>query len=147
MIVRATINDLDAMVLLDKQIFPLEPFGRNLWRYALKSKHQRVYLVKEHDAFIGAGSVWITPLKNGKTKGRIYTLGIIQAQRKKGYGGLLLATMIYDLIKEKVSYITLETHAKDIEYIELYKKHGFVKTEDLPEYYEDGDGIRMRKTI
>ncbi len=144
-IIRAGREHLDDIVRLEKIIFPKEPFTRGSYRYLLKSPNAAIFLCVLGGETIGQGTALANRLRNGKSKGRIYSIGVLEPFRRKGYAAMLLNAMEEYLEERTVAFITLETHRRHESSVSFYVKHGYVKTGDLPEYYIDGDGIRMRK--
>ena len=86
-------------------------------------------------------------MRNGKYKGRIYSIGVLPEYRSTGAGKLLLAAMERYLIKSKVSFIVLETLKRKGGAEHFFAKHGYVESKFLPDYYPYGDAVRMKKSV
>ena len=63
----------------------------------------------DNNSSVGFGIALRNKLRNGKYKGRIYSIGVLPAYRSMGAGKLLLDAMEKYLIKSNVSFIVLET--------------------------------------
>jgi len=141
------INDLNTIMDIELKIFPKDAFSRNSYRNLMKNDNALIYMVMMDDKIVGHGTAMLTLLRNKKKKGRIYSIGVLKEYRRQGVAKRLLRVMEDWLIQNKAEYITLETHEHDSHVIKFYEKSGYVKTEDLPDYYEGANGIRMRKTF
>ncbi|TDJ75674.1 MAG: GNAT family N-acetyltransferase [Planctomycetota bacterium] len=89
----------------------------------------------------------LTLLRNKQPQGRFYTLGIERAHRRSGAGSLLLGALEEWLVKEDAGYVTLETRAGRTGAWAFFRAHGYAKTEDLPGYCGEVDGVRIRKDL
>ena len=104
-------------------------------------------MLHDNKSAVGYGIALRNKLRNGRYKGRIYSIGVIPEYKNKGAGGLLLSTMEKHLITSGVSFIVLETlHGTDGAKL-FFLKHGYTESKFLPDYYPYGDGVRMKKII
>ena len=145
--IKAGLKNLNEVVSLEKQIFPADGFSKKAYRYLIKKGW--VFIICYKGKIAGHGCIVINKFRNGKSKGRIYSVGILEKYRGRG----LASTLIKHMEKAcgDVEYITLETHKSHKNVIRLYEKMGYEITEQLPDYYEygdsSGDGVRMRKNL
>ena len=86
-------------------------------------------------------------LRNGKYKGRIYSIGVLPAYRSMGAGKFLLDAMEKYMIRSNVSFIVLETLKGKGGAENFFAKQGYVESKFLPDYYPYGDAVRMRKNV
>ena len=86
-------------------------------------------------------------MRNGKYKGRIYSIGVLPEYRSVGAGKLLLYAMEKYLIKSNVSFIVLETLKGKGGAESFFTKRGYMESKFLSNYYTYGDAVRMRKTV
>ena len=143
-IIKAELKHLDEVMKLESEIFPVDPFSRRAWEHLIKKGW--AFLVYSGNRLAGDGCILINNLKNGKSKGRIYSVGVLDEFRGKGLASALIKAM--EKACGDVDYITLETHKHHKSVIRLYEKLGYEITEPcLLAYYSDGDGVRMRKNI
>lgn len=71
-------------------------------------------------------------------------LAVDSSVRRHGAGTSLLSALRRACMMEGIGTIQLEVRTGNAQAIEFYKRHGFVITESLPHYYNDGgDGYRM----
>ena len=103
------------------------------------------FLLRDNGSSVGFGVALRNKLRNGKYKGRIYSIGVLPEYRSTGAGKILLAAMEKYLIKSKVYFIVLETlkGKGGAEY--FFAKHGYAESKFLPDYYPYGDAVRMKK--
>jgi ribosomal protein S18 acetylase RimI-like enzyme len=144
MIVKATLDQLDEIMEAEALIFPKEPFSRRAYKYLIGKGW--VYLIFAKEGLAGTGIILLNNLKNGKKKGRIYSVGVLDKFRGRGLASMLIKYMEIEMVG--VEYITLETHKHHKNVIRLYEKLGYEIYEPLlKDYYTDGDGVRMKKYI
>lgn len=72
---------------------------------------------------------------------------ILEDERGKGYGSLLMAYLVSIAIEKRVINITLEVRQSNIIAINLYKKYGFREVALRHNYYDGEDGILMEKQV
>lgn len=144
-IVAADLGHLGEILRVEESLFPIEPFSRRAYRYLIDAANADVLVGLLDGKIIGHGVGVQKRLRSGKLQGRIYSIGILAEFRRKGYAGALLAALEKRLRDREVSFISLETHKDHAGSICFFAGHGYAKTKDIPGYYEDGDGIGMRK--
>ena len=140
--------DINDVMKIEDACFKKDKFSRQRYLSLLNNENAFVILVRNKDIVVGCGVCLLTRLRNNTFKGRIYSIAIIKEYRHRGIASSLLMLMEYWLRDRRVKYITLETHKSHKSVIRLYEKFGYIKTEDLPAYYDEAlDGIRMRKMV
>ena len=72
---------------------------------------------------------------------------ILEDERGKGYGSLLMSYLVSIAIEKRVINITLEVRQSNIIAINLYKKYGFREVALRHNYYDGEDGILMEKQV
>ena len=76
----------------------------------------------------------------------IYSFAVRPSSRKKGIGTLLLSKLFEMANNDDCNLFFLQVRKTNYAAISLYSKFGFVATEDLPSYYQDGeDAIVMSR--
>lgn len=140
---KAELTDLPEIMRLEKEIFKVDPFSRRAYRYLIKKGW--VFIIYYRKNIAGVGCILKNRLSGGYVKGRIYSVGTLEQFRGKGIASALIRYM--EGAMGYVNFITLETHKHHESVIRLYQKLGYTKTEDLPDYYSDGEGIRMKKIV
>ncbi len=140
--------DLETVWSLERNIFgETDRFTKRQLRYLLTSPNTTFRLCYAEGACIGYGISLINRLRNGKLKGRIYSIGLLPGYRHQGAGCLLLKAMESDLYRAKVFFITLETKKGGMGADGFFAEHGYHKVQELPNYYASAHGVRMRKEL
>ena len=143
---RASTNHLDHICELEIRIFPPEDqFPRRNFRYLLSSPNAAFFLAGSPSRYVAYGIALKNILRNGKTKGRIYSIGVVPGLQGKGIGSLLLKRMEQWLIASGVEFITLETRKGPQGAKQFFERFGYKMVEILPKYYGHADGLRMKK--
>ena len=143
-IVKASIDHLSLILHLEAQLFKgTDRFSRRRFKYLIESKNALTLLFFQDRESIGYGIALKNRLRNGKVKGRIYSLGILKKGRRKGLGSKLLRALERWLIEEGAEFITLETRLGRNP--AFYENRGYKGTDRLPRYYGRAPGLRMRK--
>jgi ribosomal protein S18 acetylase RimI-like enzyme len=124
-----------------------ECFSQSQLRYLFSTPNASFFLLRDNNSAVGFGITLRNKLRNGKYKGRIYSIGVLPACRSIGGGRLLLDAMEKYLIKYNVSFIVLETLKGKGGAEFFFTKHGYMESKFLPNYYPYGDAVRMRKTV
>jgi ribosomal protein S18 acetylase RimI-like enzyme len=147
-IVQASKEDLSQILDLEYQIFKSYCiFSRSRLRYLLSSPNASLFLCYHNKRAVGFGIALKNKLRNGRLKGRIYSLGIIPEYQFRGAGASLLRAMEKSLINSGVSYIVLETIRGKESAAPFFMKHGYAESESLQGYYTSGDALRMKKVV
>lgn len=147
-IVRATKSHLSQICGLERRIFTNDDrFSKSRLRYLLTSPNAAFFVAFKQGFPIGYGIALKNRLRNGKIKGRVYSVGVLRQFRTHGIGTLLLGTIEKWLINAGASFITLETKATKSGAKDFFKKKGYEVTEFLPSYYTSADGLRMRRYV
>ncbi len=147
-IIKVLLTDLDMICFLEESIFSAEDrFSRRQLRYLLLSPRVIFLLCKCDQNPVGYGIALFNRLRNGRRKGRIYSIGILDRFRHQGAGSLLLPALEGWLVEKGVSFITLETKKGSGGAGAFFHKHGYVITQILPRYYGASHGIRMKKNV
>jgi len=147
-ITKASKKDIDNINNLEKRIFTERKcLSRSQLRYLLSSKNASFFLLHDNNSAIGYGVTLRNKLRNGRYKGRIYYIGVVPAYKNHGAGSLLLNAMEESLIQSGVSFIVLETFQGQGGAELFFMKHGYAEPKVLPNYYPDGDGVRLKKII
>lgn len=147
-IARASKRDIDTIYNLENRIFTERKcLSRSQLRYLLSSKNATVFLLQDNNSAIGYGVTLRNKLRNGRYKGRIYCIGVIPSYKHLGTGSLLLNAMEESLIQSGISFIVLETLQGQGGAALFFMKHGYTEPKSLPNYYPEGDGVRLKKII
>lgn len=142
----ASVNHLDLVVSLEARLFPkVDRFSRRRLRYLINSDNALILLCWQQKECVGYGIALRNKLRNGKYKGRIYSLGTVPEKQHMGIGDQILRALEKWLIERRSAFITLETRlGKNVPF---YEKRGYKPVEILPRYYGSSTGLRMRKEV
>lgn len=144
---RGYLPHLNQIYQLENKIFrKSDRFSKRRFKYLLSSENVAFFLGMDGETSVGYGIAMKNRLRNGQTKGRVYSIGVLSKYRGKGVGTLLFTRMEDWLVRSQVSFITLETRKGSSGAAEFFEKFGYHVTELLPKYYEGADGLRMRKS-
>ena len=147
-VIRTSKNNSGQIYDLERRIFRVnECFSRSQLRYLVSSPNASFFLLRNNNSSVGFGITLRNKLRNGKYRGRIYSIGVLPAYRSMGAGKLLLDAMEKYLIKSNVSFIVLETLKGRGGAETFFAKHVYMESKFLHNYYPYGDAVRMRKTV
>jgi ribosomal protein S18 acetylase RimI-like enzyme len=147
-VIRTSRKNSGQIYELERRIFKVnECFSRSQLRYLISSSNASFFLLRDNKSSVGFGVALRNRLRNGKYKGRIYSIGVLPAYRSMGAGKLLLDAMEKYLIKSRVSFIVLETLKGKGGAEIFFTKRGYIESQFLPDYYPYGDAVRMKKII
>jgi ribosomal-protein-alanine N-acetyltransferase len=137
MITQATLEDLNRLYDLEKEIFKNDTFA--LKKEAIKYHLQRNLIYKiEINGSLAGYILWL----NRKKYFRLYSLAISKKFQNQGLAKRLL-DYSFEHLKEKS--FSLEVKVSNTGAIKLYEKFGFKIKKVLENYYENEDGYLMEK--
>jgi ribosomal protein S18 acetylase RimI-like enzyme len=147
-VIKMSKNNSGQIYDLEGRIFEVnECFSQSQLRYLKSSPSASFFLLRDNGSSVGFGVALRNKLRNGKYKGRIYSIGVLPEYRSTGAGKLLLDAMEEYLIKSHVSFIVLETLKGKGGAESFFAKNGYLESKFLPDYYPYGDAVRMRKVV
>lgn len=162
---RATVDDLDAIMAIETEVFGTDAWSREQMRGELGDKHG-YYLVatrwsseaethldklddREHDRTerIDAYAGLRAPLREPQAD--IQTIAVAASARRHGLGRVLMQRMIAEARDRGATELFLEVRADNPNAQALYRSLAFEELAVRPKYYQpDGvDAIVMRLTI
>ncbi|MCC7208856.1 MAG: ribosomal protein S18-alanine N-acetyltransferase [Anaerolineae bacterium] len=137
--------DLQAVLRLEKRVFPLDAYGRyeflNLYRWG-----RETFLVAvQGERLVG----YVAALLNDSEKeGYIASVAVDPEQRRAGLGTRLMNTVVDKLRAEGVASVALHVRAENEPAIGMYRRLGFDVEQVEPHYYPDGmDALVMRRVL
>jgi ribosomal-protein-alanine N-acetyltransferase len=137
MISQATLEDLNRLYDLEKEIFKNDAFA--LKKESIKYHLERNLIYKiEINGFLAGYILWL----NRKKYFRLYSLAISKKYQNQGLAKRLL-DYSFEHLKEKS--FSLEVKVSNIGAIKLYEKFGFKIKKVLENYYDNEDGYLMEK--
>jgi len=139
-------DDIDALLALERNVFASDCMSRKSLRRFLCSKTATV-LIAEHDgAVAGAAVVLFHPASPNAA--RLYSLAVDPHDEGHGIGPMLLHSA-EDVARERGrAQLRLEVHENNSRAIGLYRKQGYAEFGRRCGYYKDlGDALRFRKEL
>ena len=127
-------EDMRAILDIEYRCFP-DPYPLSLL-HNLHKMHPRGFLVAELDGKV-VGYV-IGVIRWGFT-GHILAIAVDPPFRRRGVGSALLISMLDRLRASGAREVRLEVRKSNVGAQRFYSKIGFVKQEEVPYYYEDGE--------
>ena len=142
-ILKVSHSDLDKILEIENESF-IKPFKKENFLYELdENPFSRFYKLVIDNEIIGFLLLYVT-----FDSSSIVQIAIKKDKRNQGFAKFLLQNIEKLLIKEEVSFITLEVRVSNIPARKLYKKLGYEEINIKKGYYEDGeDAIYMVKGI
>ena len=94
--------------------------------------------------FTGRPIGFLAASKIDSSNARIMMFAVDPVHRSMGIGSELLINLKRVAMMNGIAHISLEVRPSNMRAINLYKRHGFVPTEVLRDYYNNGgDALRM----
>lgn len=142
----ATLDDLDAIMALERDSFPADAWSDAMMREELASPHGWYVVVEEAGRLIGYAGL---RAPRGARDADIQTITIAARARGGGRGRALLTTLLDEAVRRGVHDVFLEVRADNPGAQRLYASEGFVEVGRRPRYYQpdDVDAIVMRVDI
>ena len=146
---RATVDDLDAIMKIESQVFTTDAWSSAIMRAELGDRHG-YYVVAfppdaptQVDAYAGLRS----PLREPQAD--IQTIAVAESTRRQGLGRVLMLHLISEARSRGAREIFLEVRDDNPSAQALYLSFGFEQIAVRPKYYQpDGvDAIIMRLVI
>ena len=141
----AQIEDLDALLRLEKQSFATDQLSRRSFRHWITTDH-RILLVAELTQSLVAYVLLI--YHRGTRLARVYSLAVAESARGLGIARQLMLVGEQAACENGCLHLRLEVSVDNIAAIQLYESIGFQKFGLYHDYYEDHrDALRYQKCI
>jgi N6-L-threonylcarbamoyladenine synthase len=142
---RLSISDLDSVIHLEHELFPLDAWSEANMGSELSSKHG-YYLGLFEGELIGYAGLSTVP---GSYTSDIQTIGVAATQRGKGLGRMLMNELIGKAKSLGSEQVLLEVRADNEAAIALYLSLGFEQIDVRRRYYQPDnvDALIMRLAI
>jgi N6-L-threonylcarbamoyladenine synthase len=142
---RLSISDLDSVIHLEHELFPLDAWSEANMGSELSSKHG-YYLGLFEGELIGYAGLSTVP---GSYTSDIQTIGVAATQRGKGLGRMLMNELIGKAKSLGSEQVLLEVRADNEAAIALYLSLGFEQIDVRKRYYQPDnvDALIMRLAI
>ena len=136
-------GDLAPIMEVENRSFP-DPWTENMFRDALDSPFQKIYVLYENGELIGYICTHVYA-----DEGEILSLAVLPEKRRAGYGKLLLGFALEIMKKTGVTRVFLEVRKSNRPAICLYVSNGFLPVGVRKRYYRHPieDATVMKKTL
>ncbi len=140
-----SMDDLEALVELEKQCFETDRLSRRSFKHMLKAESARLHLVEVNGVI---GAYIITLFHRGTSLARLYSIAVHPANRGLGLARRLIEASEQTAIQRRCIFMRLEVRTDNHDAIRLYEKMGYQQFGVYHDYYEDHrDALRFQKQI
>lgn len=131
----ASVGDIAAIIQLEADAFPLDPWSENLVGQGVNGELPTVsYLVAEvAGAFAGYAVVSVVDVD-----AELQRIAVVPDARRTGVGATLLAEVRELAARSGASRLLLEVREDNRAALDLYGRRGFTELGRRPRYYRDG---------
>jgi len=139
----AHVEDLDAIMALERASFPTDAWSETLMRAELASPHGRYFALEEGGRLVGYAGLRAPA---GAKDADVQTIAIAADARGRGHGRALLRALLAEAAARRVAEVFLEVRADNAVAQALYASEGFTELGRRPGYYQpdDVDALVMR---
>lgn len=137
---------LDRLYEIERECFEKEAFTKQQIAYLLTDYNSISLVAKVNGKIIGfiIGKIHI---ERKSAIGHILTIDVLPTHRRKGIAQRLLEE-IEKIFREKgIKVCHLEVREDNVAALSLYQKSGYRKIGKLENYYENAQGIYLKKTL
>ena len=141
---RAALRDLGIIRDLERSIFPT-PWSQEMIAAELRGDPARISLLAlRGEAPVGYIFCWCVA-----DELHVVNLGVIQSERRKGYGQALLDAVMSHPLSSEASLVTLEVREENAAARAFYRRNGFKEIALRRGYYPDTgeDAVVMLKSL
>ena len=142
----ATLDDLGAIMALERASFPTDAWSDAMMREELASPHGWYVVVEEAGRLVGYAGLRAA---KGAPDADIQTIAIAESARGRGRGRALLTTLLAEAARRGAADVFLEVRADNPVAQRLYASEGFAEVGRRPRYYQpdDVDAVVMRLDV
>ena len=142
----AASGDLDAVVALERVIFPDDAWPRDKFEDDLRSSFAHFLVVENGGTISGYAIAQHLP---GNDVADIQNLAVVEAHRGEGLGAVLLDALVAWCESRHATAIMLEVRADNESAQSLYSSRGFQTIATRPGYYQPAgvDALVMRREV
>mgnify|MGYP003320399954 FL=1 len=143
MIRKMTIDDLDQVMIIEKESFN-EHWKRKDFEYEIcENEFSHMYVYEENKRVLGIIGYYIL-----FDDAQVTTIAVLKEARGKGIATKMMEAMIKDCNSKMCSQLSLEVRQSNQKAINLYEKFDFIEMNIRKAYYEDGeDAIFMMRAL
>ncbi|GGA63490.1 hypothetical protein GCM10011490_12640 [Pseudoclavibacter endophyticus] len=130
-------SDLDAIVRLDRESFPLDPWSPGSMKAELLSEHTRYVVLERAGEVVGFAGVMAA---RGSGEGDVQTIAVAPSVRRGGWATRMLGGLAQWAVERGAHLLFLEVRETSEAARRLYEGLGFVEIGYRPGYYR-GEGV------
>jgi ribosomal-protein-alanine acetyltransferase len=134
---RATLDDLEAIMAIERATFPDDAWSRSSMRAELGGAHGHYLVALGDDDAIAGYAGLLAPMGTGQ--GDIQTIAVVEAARGRGIGRRLMEELLAEAGRRGAEEVFLEVRAGNEPAQRLYASLGFERIAVRPHYYQPGD--------
>jgi ribosomal protein S18 acetylase RimI-like enzyme len=139
------LNDLDALVVLEKACFSTDKLSRRSFRHWITTEHRALLVAEKANNVVAYILIIYHP---GTRLARIYSLAVAPECRGEGFAKALILAGEQAAQHDGRFYLRLEVGIDNIPAIKLYEALGYQKFGIYRDYYQDHkDALRYQKRI
>lgn len=126
-------KDINRIVQLEEEIFG-ESLGYDIFMNEMDNPLIRFRVLEENNEIIGyiGGCFYFE-------EGEIYNFLIDKKYQHKGYGTMLITSLLDEIKKDGIKVVTLEVRHNNVNAYNFYLKFGFKEIAIRKHYYKNGD--------
>lgn len=141
----ATLDDLDALVALERECFSSDRLSRRQFRYMLTKANAAVFVCAGEDRLLGYALLLFS---RGTSMARLYSIAVAARARGKGVGRALVEAAEAEARERDCAYLRLEIRKDNAASIGLFRAMGYRQFGEYDDYYEDHmDALRFEKSL
>jgi ribosomal protein S18 acetylase RimI-like enzyme len=145
MLRHATLDDIPALLAIERQCFTTDRLSRRSFRHLLTRGHA-VTLLDENDGRI-RGYVLLL-FSRGTSMARLYSIAVHPEYGRRGVGDRLLEEAESAALEQDCVSMRLEVRRDNPASLALFRRHGYRQFEEVLDYYEDHmDALRFEKRL
>lgn len=141
----ATLDDLPALVCLERKGFPIDQFSREQLEHFLTRAHATTLVIDIQGTVRGSAiMLW----RRASRTGHLYSITTDPDVQGRGLGGRLLAACEEAARNRGCTTVALESRPDNEPALAMYRKRGYQPGGTVPNYYSDGaPALQMSKPL
>lgn len=145
MLRHATLDDIPALLAIERQCFTTDRLSRRSFRHLL-TRGNAVTLLDENEGRI-RGYVLLL-FSRGTSMARLYSIAVHPEYGRRGVGDRLLEEAEAAALERDCVSMRLEVRRDNAASLALFRRHGYRQFEEVLDYYEDHmDALRFEKRL
>lgn len=143
MIRPATLDDLGAIMALERASFATDAWSEPMMREELAAPHNRYFVDELAGRVIGYAGLRAL---SGSRDADVQTIAVAESARGRGRGRALLHALLEEAVARRAREVFLDVRADNPVAQALYASEGFAEVGRRPRYYQpdDVDAVVMR---